>query len=76
MYHAFGVFAVASATARWPGSAAPVAGWLFVAGVILFSGSLYTLALGGPSGLGAVTPFGGLAFLAGWTVLAVVAWRG
>ena len=48
-----------------------LAGWLFVAGIVLFSGSLYALALTGVRGLGAVTPFGGVAFLAGW---AIVVW--
>ncbi|HLK12676.1 MAG TPA: DUF423 domain-containing protein [Candidatus Binatia bacterium] len=74
MYHALALLAVAWAVGRWPGAA--VAGWLFVAGVVLFSGSLYVLALSGVRWLGAVTPLGGLAFLAGWLVLAWVAWRG
>ena len=76
MYHAFGLLAVAWALDRWPGGAAAVAGWLFVAGTVLFSGSLYLLALGNPSWLGAVTPVGGLCFIAGWAVLAWVAARG
>ena len=53
-----------------------LAGWLFVAGVLLFSGSLYALALTGVRGLGAITPFGGGALLAGWAALAWAAWRG
>ena len=76
MYHALALLAVAWALDRWPGSAAAVAGWLFVAGTVLFSGSLYLLALGNPSWLGAVTPVGGLCFIAGWAVLAWVAARG
>ena len=48
----------------------PASGWLFVAGTLLFSGSLYVLALSGVRALGIVTPFGGLAFLAGWLCLA------
>jgi len=52
------------------------AGWLFVAGTVLFSGSLYLLALTGVRAFGAVTPLGGLAFLAGWLALAVGVWRG
>ena len=48
---------------------------LFTAGLLLFSGSLYLLALSGIRWLGAVTPFGGLAFLAGWVLLAMTAWR-
>jgi uncharacterized membrane protein YgdD (TMEM256/DUF423 family) len=75
MYHAFGLLAVAWAITRWPGPLAQWAGWLFVAGTILFSGSLYALALSGVRWLGAVTPLGGLAFLAGWACLALAARR-
>jgi uncharacterized membrane protein YgdD (TMEM256/DUF423 family) len=76
MYHALGLLAVAAARARWPGGAATAAGWLFVAGIVVFSGSLYLLALGGPRWLGAVTPLGGLAFLVGWACLAAAGWAG
>ena len=72
MYHALALFAVAWATARWPDGSAGLAGWLFVAGIAIFSGSLYGLALSGTRWLGAITPLGGLCFLAGWLVLA---WR-
>ncbi|MBI2301097.1 MAG: DUF423 domain-containing protein [Armatimonadetes bacterium] len=75
MYHALALFAVASVAARRPSRAATAAGWLFVAGMVLFSGSLYALALTGAKVLGAVTPFGGLCFLAGWAALAKAAWR-
>jgi uncharacterized membrane protein YgdD (TMEM256/DUF423 family) len=75
MYHAFGLMAVAWAITRWPGPLAQWAGWLFVAGTILFSGSLYALAVSGLRWLGAVTPLGGLAFLAGWVCLALAARR-
>jgi uncharacterized membrane protein YgdD (TMEM256/DUF423 family) len=71
MYHAVGLFVVAWALARWPGALPQWAGWLFVAGTLLFSGSLYTLALTGIRWLGAVTPLGGLAFLIGWVCLAL-----
>ena len=57
----------ALARARWP----HWAGWLFVAGTVLFSGSLYALALSGVRWLGAITPLGGVAFLAGWVCLAL-----
>lgn len=49
------------------------AGWGFLVGTLLFSGSLYALALGGPRYLGAITPFGGVAFLVGWALLALAA---
>lgn len=75
-YHAFALLAVAFAITRWPSSLLPVAGWLFVAGIVLFSGSLYVLSLTGIRVLGAITPLGGLAFLAGWAILAWVALRG
>lgn len=76
MYHALALFAVAWAAARWPSAATVAAGWLFVAGTLLFSGSLYALALTGVRALGAVTPVGGVAFLAGWGLLAWSALRG
>lgn len=75
MYHAFALFVAASLTERgW--RLAPPAGWLFVIGTLLFSGSLYLIALTGISRFGIVTPFGGLAFLAGWLCLVVCAWPG
>ena len=69
MYHALGLLAVAWAVTRWPGALAVWAGWLFAAGTVLFSGSLYVLALTGIRWWGAVTPLGGVAFLAGWLCL-------
>ena len=73
MYHAFGLLAVAWAVSRWPGPWAGRAGGLFVAGTLLFSGSLYALALSGVRWLGAITPLGGVAFLAGWICPALAA---
>lgn len=70
MYHAFALLAAALAAVRWPGAAIHVAAWCFIAGTILFSGSLYVLVLSGQRWLGAITPIGGLAFLAGWIALA------
>jgi uncharacterized membrane protein YgdD (TMEM256/DUF423 family) len=70
MYHAFALFAAAWGWARWQGRVFVIAGWLFVAGIAIFSGSLYLLALTGTRWLGAITPLGGLAFLAGWLCLA------
>ena len=68
-YHALALLAVGWALTRWPGPWPVRAGWLFVAGTVLFSGSLYVLALTGARWLGAITPLGGVAFLAGWTCL-------
>jgi len=75
MFHALGILVVALALPRFPGAYLAWAGWLFVAGTVLFSGSLYALALSGVRALGAVTPLGGVAFLAGWIALAVAALR-
>jgi uncharacterized membrane protein YgdD (TMEM256/DUF423 family) len=75
MYHGLALFAVAWTVARWPEGGAALAGWLFLAGIVIFSGSLYLLALTGVRWLGAITPLGGLAFLAGWVVLAWTALR-
>jgi uncharacterized membrane protein YgdD (TMEM256/DUF423 family) len=77
MYHALGIVAAAWAAGRAPAAAglAAWAGWLFAAGTLLFSGSLYALALTGVRAFGAVTPFGGVAFIAGWIALAASALR-
>ena len=69
MYHALGLFAAAWAVTRWPGPWPVRAGWLFAVGTLLFAGSLYALALSGVRWLGAITPLGGVAFLAGWACL-------
>jgi uncharacterized membrane protein YgdD (TMEM256/DUF423 family) len=74
--HALALLAVAWAATRWPGGAVNVAGWLFVAGTFLFSGSLYALSLTGIRVLGAITPLGGVAFIAGWLALTWAAWQG
>ena len=73
MYHALGLLAVAWVAGRSAANTAEWAGWLFLLGTVLFSGSLYALALTGVRWLGAVTPLGGLAFLAGWLCLALSA---
>jgi uncharacterized membrane protein YgdD (TMEM256/DUF423 family) len=73
MYHALAILIVALAAARLDGWLIRAAGWLFTGGIVLFSGSLYALALSGITVLGAVTPIGGLAFLAGWACLALAA---
>jgi uncharacterized membrane protein YgdD (TMEM256/DUF423 family) len=71
MYHALALVAVAAMMSRIEGRAVLVAGWSFIAGILIFSGSLYALALSGVTTLGAITPIGGVAFLAGWIALAV-----
>jgi len=74
MYHALALLAVAWASTRWNTPLVGAAGWLFVVGVVVFSGSLYALALGAPRWFGAITPIGGVCFLAGWALLAWAAW--
>lgn len=75
-WHALALLAIGLYTMHRPDAPAiGLAAWLFVAGIALFSGSLYALALTGVRGLGAVTPFGGIAFLAGWLAFAWAAWR-
>jgi uncharacterized membrane protein YgdD (TMEM256/DUF423 family) len=73
--HALAIGLAAWASTRFPGRAATAAGWLFLAGTVLFSGSLYLLALSGVRWLGAVTPLGGVAFIGGWLALALAALR-
>jgi uncharacterized membrane protein YgdD (TMEM256/DUF423 family) len=70
MYHALALILVSFVLGRFSGWLVYTAGWCFVAGIVLFSGSLYALALSGVTILGAITPLGGLAFLAGWACLA------
>lgn len=72
MYHALALLAVAYAGERWPSRLAQTAGWLMVSGILLFSGSLYAMALTDVRLLGAVTPFGGLCLIGGWICLALV----
>ena len=76
MAHALALLAVAWAHTRWPGGVLTTGGWLFLAGTVFFSGSLYLMALTGTRWLGAVTPIGGVAWLAAWLCLAWAAWRG
>lgn len=75
-YHAFALIAVAWASGRWSAPVLAFAGYAFLAGLLLFSGSLYLLSLTGVRAWGAVTPFGGVAFLLGWGLLAWGAYRG
>ena len=71
LVHTIALIVTAQRKGQHPGRAASLAGGLFLAGILLFSGSLYALAFGAPHAVGAITPFGGLAFIAGWVALAV-----
>ncbi len=76
-WHALGLIAIGLAAAHLADSTAlKWAGMLMLAGIVLFSGSLYALALTGVRALGAITPFGGAAFIAAWITLAWAAWKG
>ena len=75
MYHALGLIAAAWAHGRWPVAMIRAGGWLFLIGTVLFSGSLYLLSVTGIRWFGAVTPAGGVAFLAGWACLVRGAWK-
>ena len=77
MYHSLALVAVGLWMANVRRSRlTDAAGWCFLAGIVLFSGSLYLLTLTGQTWLGAITPFGGTAFIVGWCVLAAAARRG
>jgi len=75
LIHALGLLAVGWAASHWPGTTLQVSGSLMLAGVVLFSGSLYLMVLTGARWLGAVTPLGGLAFIVSWLLLALTAFR-
>jgi uncharacterized membrane protein YgdD (TMEM256/DUF423 family) len=76
-YHALGLFAVAFAAAWFqPSRLFSLSGALILAGLILFSGSLYVLSLTGQRWIGMITPFGGTAFMIGWLLLAAGVWKG
>jgi uncharacterized membrane protein YgdD (TMEM256/DUF423 family) len=75
MYHSLGLIAIGLVAQTRPSPLLSGAGWAMLAGILLFSGSLYALALTGVRVLGAITPIGGLGFLAGWALLAVAVWR-
>ncbi len=76
LYHALALLLLAALAGELPEGPATWAGRLFVAGIVLFSGSLYLLAISGVTWLGAVTPLGGVCFLAGWALLLLAALRG
>ena len=71
MYHALALVLLGIAASRWPSPLLNAAGWLFVFGVMVFGGTVYTLALGGPRWLGAITPIGGLSLIVAWVLFAL-----
>ena len=75
IYHALGLFVAAWLADKYPVSLTAWGGYLLLAGIIIFSGSLYLLVFTRQSWLGAITPIGGVAFIAGWGCLALAAWR-
>lgn len=75
LWHGLALLAVAWATTRWPGPLTNWAGYLLAAGIVIFSGSLYLLVVTRARWLGAITPLGGVAFLAGWLCLLLAAWQ-
>jgi len=76
MYHAIALLMVALLLIHKPAAAGlKASGWAFILGSLMFSGSLYALAMGAPRWLGPITPLGGLCFLVGWMLLAIAGWR-
>jgi len=75
MYHALGLIGVGIVYHLWQNKLIRIAGWLFLIGILLFSGSLYLLVLLNTQWLGAITPLGGTAFIVGWVLLAIGVWR-
>ncbi|ARV62904.1 hypothetical protein BZZ01_07615 [Nostocales cyanobacterium HT-58-2] len=76
MYHALALLVVALFLSRIesPPPTLLASGWLFIIGIVIFSGSLYTLSLSGVKSLGTIAPIGGAALIAGWAALAFAAW--
>ncbi|TYP93306.1 Uncharacterized membrane protein YgdD, TMEM256/DUF423 family [Fodinibius salinus] len=75
-YHAIGLLFIGVITHWLPDSLLlQWSGWLMVAGIVIFSGSLYSLSISGLRWLGAITPVGGLCFIAGWIMLATTLWQ-
>ncbi|TVQ49182.1 MAG: DUF423 domain-containing protein [Gammaproteobacteria bacterium] len=75
MFHALALFAVAWVGRETRAASARLAGWAFVIGIVLFSGSLYAMVFSGVRALGMITPLGGVAFIVGWLALAFACWR-
>lgn len=75
MLHALALLGVALLSTQLGGRLVAASGWLFVAGILVFSGSLYLLTLTATPLLGAITPIGGVCFLGGWLCLGLAAWK-
>ena len=75
LFHSLALLAVAWALTRWSSTGIAVAGWLFIGGTVLFSGSLYLLSFSGARWIGIITPIGGVAFLLGWAFLGWSVWQ-
>jgi uncharacterized membrane protein YgdD (TMEM256/DUF423 family) len=76
LFHAIALLCIGLLAQNWSDSFyLKVSGWLFLTGIILFSGSLYALSMSGLRYFGLITPFGGMAFLAGWVFLILAAWK-
>jgi uncharacterized membrane protein YgdD (TMEM256/DUF423 family) len=75
MYHALALLATGLFAEKWVGTWATLSGWMFLAGIVLFSGSLYILAMTGIGAFGAIAPLGGLSLMFGWAFLAIGAFR-
>lgn len=75
MYHALALIGVGAVAMRLDSSLVKAAGWAFVLGILIFSGSLYALVGTGTRVLGAITPIGGVAFIAGWLMLTIAAFK-
>lgn len=76
LMHAVALGLVAFVVSKTSSGVGNAAGYAFVGGALIFSGSLYAMALGGPRWLGAITPIGGLALIVGWVLLAIAGWKG
>ena len=76
MYHALALFGSAWACSLFSSSLCVASGWCFIAGILLFSGSLYVLAITGIRAVGMITPLGGIAFLVGWLGLSYLVLKG
>lgn len=75
LIHALALVLLGALSARWPAPLLSASGWLFLFGIVVFGGTVYALALGGPRWLGAITPIGGASLIAGWVVLAIAVAR-